>query len=247
MKLILRLAKGDPARFLSHLELYRCLERAARRAGLPLAYSQGFNPRPRLAFCSALAVGATSEGELVELELREPVPAAEAVARLNAQLPAGLAVLGAREAPPGSRPLAGSLRWAAYRLGVEGGRAAGDWAAAALRFLDAASCPLDRDGRVIDARRLVAQVEVRAEAPGRAELLAVLRCSQEEALRPEELVRALERFLPEGGAGRLVSVHRLALLGERPAGPFPLWETGPFAGAAGRGDGDGGAGDPDQR
>lgn len=215
MRLHLRLGKGPEARFISHLDLCRALERAVRRAGLPLAYTEGFNPHPKIALSSALAVGVTSEGELAEMELREPVPPESVRERLNAQLPAGMAVLEAREAPPGARALARGLRWAAYRLGV-GGAPAGAWSAAVERFLREAG-PEIRDR--------VAVLEVLSQAGERAELRAVLRLAPEATLRPDDLVRALKAFLPAGGEVRLESVHRLELLAEGEGGPVPLWEA----------------------
>lgn len=219
MRLHLRLAKGPEARFVSHLDLSRALERAVRRAGLPLAYSEGFNPHPKIALCSALAVGATSEGELAEMELREPVPPEAVRERLNAQLPAGIAALAAREAPPGARALARGLRWAAYRLGVGG--AADAWRVAVERFLREADPGL---------RARVAALEVAGGGGERAGLRAVLRLTPEATLRPDDLVRALGAFLPGGGEPRLESVHRLELLGEGEGGPVPLWEACGHAG-----------------
>lgn len=99
MRVRLRLAKGEEARFLSHLELSRAVERAVRRAGLPVALSEGFHPLPKISFASALAVGVTSEGEYVDLILRERMAAEEVRERLNRALPSGLRVLVAREVP----------------------------------------------------------------------------------------------------------------------------------------------------
>lgn len=230
MRVVLRLAKGAEARFVSHLELARALERAARRAGLPVAHSGGFNPRPRLSLCSALAVGATSEGELVEMHLAVPLPPREVAARLGAELPAGLRVLGAGTLPADVPPLAARLRWARWRLLVAGAAGAGAWAAAAAALLAAPSCPVERrrEGRprTLDARPLVHLVTVREQGAGRAEVEAVLRCAPEETLRPEELVQALAAFLPPGSAPRLLAAHRVALLGDGPAGSAPLWEEG---------------------
>jgi radical SAM-linked protein len=82
--------KGEPARWLGHLDILRAFERAIRRAGLPVAFSGGFNPRERLIFASALSVGVTGEAEPVVLELTDPLPPDELVTGLNAVLPPGL-------------------------------------------------------------------------------------------------------------------------------------------------------------
>ncbi|RUM87681.1 MAG: TIGR03960 family B12-binding radical SAM protein [Thermodesulfatator sp.] len=84
--------KVDLARFLSQLELARVFERAARRAALPLAFTQGFHPRPRFSFGRALPVGIASEAEVMYLALREVLDPEEVSARLNQELPQGISV-----------------------------------------------------------------------------------------------------------------------------------------------------------
>lgn len=79
-----RYGKTGRLRYLGHLDLLRTLERTVRRAGLPFAVSQGFSPRMKVAYGSALPVGASSECEWLDLTLTEPVPAAEALAALQA-------------------------------------------------------------------------------------------------------------------------------------------------------------------
>jgi len=93
---------GD-LRFLSHLDLVRTLERALRRSGLPLAFSQGFNPRIRLSFPGALSTGIESDFEEFDVVLTSPVDTEAAAARLRELLPRGLDILGIR-------PSAGKFR-----------------------------------------------------------------------------------------------------------------------------------------
>jgi len=95
-------AKEGPAKYLSGLEIQSLWGRVFRRAGLPLAYSQGFNPSPRLSLSPALAVGAESDCEYLEAEFSLPVPAAEVPAKLAPHLPAGIRVTFAKGVPPGS-------------------------------------------------------------------------------------------------------------------------------------------------
>jgi radical SAM family uncharacterized protein/radical SAM-linked protein len=95
-------AKEGPAKYLSGLEIQSLWGRSFRRAGLPLAYSQGFNPSPRLSLSAALAVGTESACEFLEAEFHLPVVAADLLARLPPHLPAGVRVLEARSVPPGS-------------------------------------------------------------------------------------------------------------------------------------------------
>src|SRR5512143_1489206 len=95
-------AKEGPAKYLSGLEIQSLWGRVFRRAGLPLAYSQGFNPSPKLSLSPALAVGAESGVEYLEAEFTLPVPAGDVPANLAPHLPAGIRVTGATGIPPGS-------------------------------------------------------------------------------------------------------------------------------------------------
>ena len=88
----LRLWFGKQAEMalISHLDLIRLLDRAVRRASLPIAFTGGFHPGPRIVVASALSLGITSSGEIVDFDLTEPVEEAEFMQRLAAQLPAQL-------------------------------------------------------------------------------------------------------------------------------------------------------------
>lgn len=83
-------AKGEELRHISHLDLLRAWERALRRAKVPLAYSQGFNPRPRLFFAAALPLGCTARAEMVDIFLDRRLNLPELASRIKTQLPAGL-------------------------------------------------------------------------------------------------------------------------------------------------------------
>ena len=95
-------SKEGPAKYLSGLEIQSLWGRIFRRAGLPLAYSQGFNPSPKLSLSPALAVGAESDVEFLEAEFTFPVPSADVPVKLSQHLPAGIRVTGAKGVPPGS-------------------------------------------------------------------------------------------------------------------------------------------------
>lgn len=98
MRIIARLSKGAEVRFISHLDLQRTLQRALRRARVPMAYSQGFNPHPLLSFAAALSVGVTSDAEWIDVKLAEPVSTEAFASAVNGALPAGLHIEEARTA-----------------------------------------------------------------------------------------------------------------------------------------------------
>lgn len=89
--------RGEEVKYISHLDLMKVFERALRRSGIPIAYSQGFNPHPHMVFGLPLSVGVTSEAEYADFELAEPINPAEFTERLNMELPAGLKIVCAKE------------------------------------------------------------------------------------------------------------------------------------------------------
>ena len=93
-----RYAKRGPLRFTSHRDFARAIERAIHRAHLPIAYSQGFTPHPKISFASAAPTGVASEAEYLELGLRERVPPAELAKALDEALSPGLDIVEAVEA-----------------------------------------------------------------------------------------------------------------------------------------------------
>ena len=82
--------KGGPARFISHLDLARTIERALIRAQIPIAYSQGFNPQPKMQFAAALPLGFTSECEILDLWLSENIDPETSLINLNKKMAPGI-------------------------------------------------------------------------------------------------------------------------------------------------------------
>jgi radical SAM-linked protein len=95
MRTVFKFSKSGAARYISHLDLMRTMNRAIRRAGLPAAYSQGFHPHIVMAFAQALGLGYLSQGEYMEISLDDSISLEKAMALLNAALPDGLVLTGA--------------------------------------------------------------------------------------------------------------------------------------------------------
>ncbi len=107
-------AVGDGASYASHLDLTRAWVRALRRLGLPLAYSHGYNPHPRLSVAAPLPVGFRAECELLDIYFDAPVDPGELAARLPAALPPGLTVRAVEAAPLTAPPLPSQVVAADY-------------------------------------------------------------------------------------------------------------------------------------
>jgi len=206
-----RYAKERPARFLSHLDITRAWSRAVASSGLPVVYTQGFNPRPRLSFGPPLPVGTTGEAEFLELELSRAVPPAEIEASLSAGLPPGIEVLGA--APKRTRSSVSAEACAAEygitnlppleRLSEE----QLEERMREVRALERAEAVRWEKTRVLRPSERI--LSLGASGAGPVALRAVLALGAEGSLRPVDLVRLLC-----GGADwrpELARVHRLSL------------------------------------
>lgn len=99
-KVELRFGKRGPLRFISHHDMMRLMERACRRAGLPLRYSSGFNPRPRIVLPVPLEVGVESDDEPAEIELSGWLPVPEIRKRFGRAFPRQMPVHSIRLLPP---------------------------------------------------------------------------------------------------------------------------------------------------
>lgn len=115
-RLRIRYAKRGRLRFTSHRDFSRAFERAVFRARIPMAYSSGFNPHPRISYAGAAPTGSASEAEYLEIALAEVLVPAEVHALLDEALPPGLDILQVAESPGGS--LADRLEASRWRIDV---------------------------------------------------------------------------------------------------------------------------------
>lgn len=108
--------KGEGTRFLSHLDLQSTLEFSMRRARLPLAFTEGFSPRPRMSLVAPLPLGYVGEREILEITLSEPLPPDEVLARLQAAVPGGITIREVVEVPAEGKSAASKLLSASYTV-----------------------------------------------------------------------------------------------------------------------------------
>lgn len=119
MRAIVKFSKGENVKYISHLDVLRLFQRAVLRAELPIAYSQGYNPHMLIGFACALPVGVISSAEYMELKLVKEIAEEEISDRLNAVLPAGIAVLKVKAVPEAGSALAAMIRAAKYEFAFE--------------------------------------------------------------------------------------------------------------------------------
>lgn len=187
--------KGDPLKYISHLDLARTWERAFRRAGLPLAYSQGYNPRPRFQIAAALPVGVTGRAERMDLWLSPLLAADEVRSQLGAVLPRGLSLQDSTEVDLGEPSLQSRMEAAEYevRLRISEPEAALE---ARLQTLWQAPTLLRQRHhkgkmRTYDLRPLIFDLGVECQGEGECMLTMSLQLSPKGAGRPDEVLDAL--------------------------------------------------------
>ncbi len=200
-KIRLQYTKRGRLRFTSHRDVARAFERALRRAGVPMAYSQGFNPHPKISWVGAAPTGVASEAEYVELSLVRVLDPALVGREVDKALPPGLDVVDAVTASLGPTGATTSLpermhasRWEIAVDGVE----ADVLAAAAAEFMAAETVLVERltkDGRrELDARSAVVSLEVSASltaAGGPCGIVAAVVRQVSPAVRPDDVMSAL--------------------------------------------------------
>ncbi|MGH3925525.1 MAG: TIGR03936 family radical SAM-associated protein [Pseudonocardiaceae bacterium] len=158
-----RYEKSGKLRFISATDLGRVWERALRKADLPIAFSEGFTPRPKISFADALPLGYASTGEYAELAFAVPLALDRAVGALNVVFPHGLVVLDAVEVVKGAPKLATSLRASCWDLAYPDGLAHPEPLAEAVDAVRAAeTLPSQRERKgtpvIVDLRPAIHQI-----------------------------------------------------------------------------------------
>ena len=187
-------SKHGRAKYVSHLDLNRCMARAFRRAGVPVWYTQGFNPHPHIVFALALSLFYESDGEVMDIRLDGEMADAEIVRRLEGQMPDGIEIL--RAAPP-VLPLS-AVAAASFRLELEFDGCAGP------RLRDEAASLAGRDELLYDktTKRGTRAVNVaefwhRSQweaADGRLAIRTVLPASAQQNINPSCFAAVLEKY-----------------------------------------------------
>ncbi len=202
-RLRLRYAKRGRLRFSSHRDFQRAFERALRRADVPMAYSAGFSPHPKVSYANAAATGVASEAEYVEIAVARRCDPELVRAALDASLPPGLDVIEVVEAGPGS--LVDRLEASVYEIRLSGVDLS-TARAAVIAFLEQPEVMVERmtkNGlRSFDARAAVvalratpeeAGLSVESVDPAPCAILRLVVRHTMPAVRPDDVLVALRR------------------------------------------------------
>lgn len=221
MRMLIRFGKNPRLRFISHLDLQRFLHMALNRTGLPIKYSEGFNPHPVMAFGSALALGWTSEYELLDVRLSAPMGRKRCEEAMRFALPEDLPVLEVKLLEDRAPSIMSMVYASDYliRLNGETAQAVKDAAGAFMAEECVMAVKKTKSGeKEINIRPLALSLEATSDG-----LNARLMLTEKDALKADLLVKTLaERAgveMPE------VRIHRTCLLAKDAQGALrPLME-----------------------
>jgi radical SAM-linked protein len=195
-RLRITFAKYGPTRFIGHLDLARALERSLNRAQVPLAYTQGYNPRPRMQLAAALPLGFTSECEIGDIWLLEKVDPQSAGEAMRPRMAPGIDIKDVREVDLADPALQNQIVAAEYIASVSPDVDSGTVSEAINQFLVAESIMRERRGKHYDLRPLVFSLSVASErssqlADGGPGILMRLSMTPGKTGRPDEVLSAL--------------------------------------------------------
>ncbi len=192
-RLRVRYAKRGRLRFSSHRDFSRVFERAIARAAVPMAYSSGFHPHPRISYAGAAPTGAASEAEYLEIGLAEVRTPDEVRAALDDSLPDGLDVLEVAESPGGA--LATLLEASVWELRTGSGTDPAALGAALQAFLAQPEVPVERvtkrGPRTFDARGAVVALDALPGPDGEGPRLRLVLRHTEPAVRATDVLTGL--------------------------------------------------------
>ncbi len=204
MRLRIRYRRHGKIRFTSHRDTARIIERALRKIRLPVAYTEGFSPRPKLSFGLALTVAHESDAEFLDVELTTSVDLEDLPTRLSEALPDGLTVDAVAPLEGKVASLQQAIVCCGWQIEVLG-LPPDDVVAAVAAVMAAPECFAERTrkGRttVVDVRPSILELDVDGPTDNGVQLTAVL-TTGDRTLRPSELIRLLHPDLSEGRVRR---------------------------------------------
>lgn len=192
MRVRIRFSKSGPLRYIGNLDLQTIWERAARRADLPLSYSHGFHPQPKIQIASPLPLGYSSRCEVVDLRLDAAVELGSLRERVQAAMPEGIRILGAEPVGLDAPALQTILVSAEYQVTLAPAVDAHDLAERVIALRDSATLPRERRGKAYDLRPLIEDLKLEMDKSDGAPCLHLRLSAREGATgRPDEVLAEL--------------------------------------------------------
>jgi radical SAM-linked protein len=187
MRIRITFVKQGALRYTGHLDLHKLWERAARRAELPLAYSQGFHPQPKMNMAAALPLGFSSRCEVMDMKLEQDIPLENLPARLNTTLPSGLQVVDVEQVDERAPALQTQVLSAEYEVTLTEAVGGSELQQRVDSVLESKSIPRERRGKTYDLRPLIEELRL----PADGKIFMRLAAREGATGRPEEVLDML--------------------------------------------------------
>ena len=191
MRVRITFSKLGALRYTGHLDLHRLWERAMRRADLPLSYSQGFHPQPKISLASALPLGFSSRGEMLDVRFNEEIPTDEIASRLKDNLPPDIQITQVEIVDEREPALQTQVLSAAYHVQLTEPVNGSELKQKAEALMASESLPRERRGKFYDLRPLIETLVVVLESGEKISLQMKLAAREGATGRPEEVLNAL--------------------------------------------------------
>ena len=222
-KLRLALNKGEELRFLSHLDYAQAVERMIRRAGIKMAYSEGFNPHMKISFSSALALGVTAAAEYIDMDVLEEDSLESIIERLNRVAPPGLEVLGGKEMPEKVKKMMAICNFAIYEVTGPVTDENADWDALLKPFNEASEISYEKvtpkKTRTIDVKEFVKEPIVASVKDGMVTFTMGIGIYPQGTIKPSE-VWSLGKDQYNWPITTGYEIHRKAIMVENEEGRY---------------------------
>lgn len=196
MRVRITFSKQGALRYTGHLDLHRLWERALRRADLPISYSQGFHPQPKISLAAALPLGFASRAEVVDVRLNDEIPVEDISARLKDSLPADIQIVRIESVDERAPALQTQVLSAAYEVHLTEPIDGAELTRKVEALMMSESVMRERRGKTYDLRPLIEMLSVITEANGKVWLKMTLAARDGATGRPEEVLNVLD-ILPE--------------------------------------------------
>jgi|SRR5271157_447756 len=187
MRVRIIFSKTGALRYIGHLDLNTIWERAARRAGLPLAYTQGFHPQPKMTFASALPLGFSSRCEVMDMRLNEEMDLASLSVQLQNAMPSGIGIINVQSVDEHEPPPQTQIVSAEYEVNLTEAVNMSELKRKMDEVVASPSLPRERRGKSYDLRPLIEKLELTSED----KILMRLAAREGATGRPEEVLDVL--------------------------------------------------------
>jgi radical SAM-linked protein len=191
MRARITFSKQGALKYTGHLDLHRLWERAMRRADLPLSYSQGFHPQPKISLASALPLGFSSRCEALDVRFNQEIPTEEIASRLQESLPPDIQIVRVESVDEKLPALQTQVLSAAYRVELTEPVDGSELQKKVEELLYAESLPRERRSKLYDLRPLIEELKASIEADGKIILQMKLAAKEGATGRPEEVLSVL--------------------------------------------------------